>query len=256
MDQGLQFEWHIVKSKHDQGVGSRATIGIVVLANDRAFEADFRNYLEPVNGVGVFATRLPMAAKVSRDSLNEMREHLKEACKLLVPAAHLDTIAFACTSGTVAIGVDVVTQEIKAARPASEVSTPITAGVHALAAVKAKRISLLVPYPLDVANLISAYFASIGLVIDRCTTYDLSEESEMNSVSTDSLVEAGQNAMDPASDALFISCTGLRTCGAIARLEDKLGKPVISSNQALAWDCLRRSGITDTVPGRGLLFAN
>jgi maleate isomerase len=54
---------------------------------------------------------------------------------------------------------------------------------------------------------------------------------------------------------VFISCTGLRTFPVVARLEERLGKPVVTSNQALAWDCLRLAGVHDRLPGRGRLFA-
>ena len=38
------------------------------------------------------------------------------------------------------------------------------------------------------------------------------------------------------ADALFISCTALPVLNIIDRLEKKLNKPVLSSNQALIWD--------------------
>jgi len=34
-----------------------------------------------------------------------------------------------------------------------------------------------------------------------------------------------------------------------------VGKPVITSNQAQMWSCLRRAGITDTIEGFGQIFA-
>ena len=70
------------------------------------------------------------------------------------------------------------------------------------------------------------------------------------------IFEAGLALASPASvDGLFISCTALRVSPVIARLEAALGKPVVSSNQALAWDCLRLAGCDATVPGFGRLLA-
>ena len=55
-------------------------------------------------------------------------------------------------------------------------------------------------------------------------------------------------------DAVFISCTGLRASSVIAPLEQALGKPVVASNQALSWDCLRLAGYKDKVEGYGRLL--
>ena len=56
------------------------------------------------------------------------------------------------------------------------------------------------------------------------------------------------------SEALFISCTGLRTSGLIDDLEKRLGRPVVTSNQALSWASLRAAGVADRVMGQGRLM--
>jgi maleate isomerase len=44
-------------------------------------------------------------------------------------------------------------------------------------------------------------------------------------------------------DALFLSCTNLRTYDILPALQAELGLPVLSSNQALAWHMARLAGI-------------
>jgi maleate isomerase len=56
-------------------------------------------------------------------------------------------------------------------------------------------------------------------------------------------------------DAVFISCTNLRALNLIAELESKLAKPVISSNQALGWHCLRLAGVKSKLSQYGRLLA-
>jgi arylmalonate decarboxylase len=60
-------------------------------------------------------------------------------------------------------------------------------------------------------------------------------------------------ADDPAAAALLLSCTNLYTVELIAGLEAELGKPVVSSNGATYWYCLRRLGVTDRLPALGRL---
>ena len=56
-------------------------------------------------------------------------------------------------------------------------------------------------------------------------------------------------------DGIFVACTSLRALPVIASAEAELGKPVVSSNQALAWHLLRQAGIDSQRNDMGQLFA-
>ena len=58
------------------------------------------------------------------------------------------------------------------------------------------------------------------------------------------------------ADALFISCTALPALNIIDKLEKKLDKPVLSSNQVLIWDTLEEIGQNNDIKGFGKLFLN
>ena len=58
----------------------------------------------------------------------------------------------------------------------------------------------------------------------------------------------------PEAEAIFISCGALRTLDIIDELEEEVGKPVVTSNQAMLWDTLRLAGIEDRLEGYGRLF--
>jgi maleate isomerase len=55
-------------------------------------------------------------------------------------------------------------------------------------------------------------------------------------------------------DAVFVSCTSMRVARIVEQVEAKLGKPVTSSNHALAWHMLRLAGYSQPMPGLGQLF--
>ena len=59
----------------------------------------------------------------------------------------------------------------------------------------------------------------------------------------------------PQADALLISGTGLPTAGIIQRLEDELGKPVVTGQSAALWQALRVAGVDAGVKGYGRLLA-
>ena len=56
------------------------------------------------------------------------------------------------------------------------------------------------------------------------------------------------------AEALFISCTALRSALVAAEIEKALGRPVVTSNQASAWNCLRLCGEETTHPQWGRLM--
>ena len=55
-------------------------------------------------------------------------------------------------------------------------------------------------------------------------------------------------------DMLFCSCTSIRLLEAVARLEQRFGVPVASSNSAIIWHSLRLVGIREQLDGFGRLY--
>jgi len=241
--------WDIAPPAYDEGVGARGSVGLITLSVDRAFESDFSDFLGAAPGVGVFNTRIAMEPVASPESLSALTGHLADSVKLLVPGSTLDVVAFGCTSGTIAVGLETVEKIVRDVRPDVKVATPIGAAVKALNAIGARRISLLVPYRVPVAAMVADYFEASGFAIGRRVTFDLDGDPDINRLSAEALVREGKKAMHEDSDALFISCTGLRTAAAVEQLGKETGKPVVTSNQALAWECLRLLNLSDPVRG-------
>ena len=59
---------------------------------------------------------------------------------------------------------------------------------------------------------------------------------------------------EPNADAIFLSCGGIRSLDVVEEIENLIKKPVITSNQAQMWSCLRRAGIRDQISGFGKIF--
>ena len=113
---------------------------------------------------------------------------------------------------------------------------------------------MLTPYSPEVTDELVQYFAAHGPEVVSATCFGLTDDRQMARISEESIIEAGVAACDDGADALFLSCTALRAATCVQRIEDRLGKPVVSSNQAMVWRCLRLAEITDSVPGYGRLF--
>ena len=65
-----------------------------------------------------------------------MIEKLTEVTANILPNQKLDTVAYGCTSGTIAAGKEVVVKKIQSAKPDCKVTTPITSAVNALKYLK------------------------------------------------------------------------------------------------------------------------
>lgn len=253
-DAAKESTWEIFEPEFGKELGWRASLGLIALATDRVGPLDFDDYVAGIEGVATFMTRVPFPPLATPQTLAELGRHIEAAARLLVPGSRLDVIGLSCTSGTVAVGLERVRAAIQAVRPGIPVTTPIDAGLAALRALGCARISVLAPYLVATADLIAGYFEANGIEVLRKATCALDGDPEMNWLSAACLSEAGRRFFNPAADALFISCTGLRTRGLVKPLERCLGKPVVTSNQALAWASLRAAGVRDALPDRGILF--
>ena len=98
------------------------------------------------------------------------------------------------------------------------------------------------------------YFLGLGFDIARFTCLGLTDDREMARISPTEVVAFAKEATAPDSDALFISCTAVRAAGVVAEIEAAIGKPVVTSNLATAWACLRLCGDPSARPQLGRLM--
>jgi maleate isomerase len=238
----------------DQGIASRAAIGLLVLATDQTMEHEFRR-LTALPGVAVYHARLFNDADITPDSLRAMRERIAPAAALILPSLHLDVVAFGCTSASMALGESEVFRQIHTVRPGVACTTPVTAAFAAFKALGARRIGVVTPYAPEVNAVVRGYLDAHGIQVAAFATFDKRDDREAARITVDSIA-AGIAGVARAArvDAVFVSCTSLRLAEAVAAIEAEVGIPVTSSDHALAWHCLRLAGVNDTIEGAGALF--
>ncbi len=236
----------------DRGPG-RWRIGTIVLSNDYATERDFMN-MRPSDEVAIFTSRVPNTDACTVETLQLMAPHLSAAAALLVPEGRLDVVAYSCTSGSVVIGYDAVAARIHAVRPGVPCVTPITASLAALDRFGARRLAILTPYADDVNAAIASHIQTQGKEIAAFTSFHIEDNETMAALTPEAIYQGALEADRPDADALFISCTAIRAVDVVGRIEETLGKPVITANQAMFWQALRAAGCDLPVPGYGRLF--
>lgn len=238
----------------DSGIAHRAALGLIVLATDNTIEHEWRAMLR-LDGVGFYESRLMNAATIAPDTLRTMEKDITEAAALIRPGGRIDSMAFACTSGALVIGDDVVADRVHAARPDIPCTSPMEATIAGLKALGTRRIALLTPYIDEINEMMRAHLLANDIGVPVVGSFNHENDNEVARIDAAS-IEAAVLRLGQAEDVdgVFVSCTSLRLVEQVERLEARLHKPVTSSNHALAWRCLRLAGCRDVVPGFGRLM--
>jgi maleate isomerase len=248
-------EIHSVKVRYepDEGPG-RYRIGLIVPAEDAVSERDFRLML-PDDSVAIFTNRIETTQIGTVEELKKMAPLLQKVATLVLTDDRLDVLVYSCTSATVAIGYENVASSLVSARAETPVVTPITAALAAFRALQVKKIAVVTPYPDDVNVAMYDYLEEQGAVIRGFYAFKgLLTDYEVSRLPPRAIYEAGLEADNPDVEAVFISCTGIRSVEIADELERSLRKPVVTSNQASFWQCLRYAGCSAKVPGFGRLL--
>jgi maleate isomerase len=238
----------------DRGIAERAAIGLIVLATDQTLEHECRRLLD-LPGVAFYESRILNDAAITPATLKAMEGRLAEAAGLILPGLPLDVVGFGCTSASMVIGEERVFEQIREARPGVACTTPITAAFAAFRALDMRRIALLTPYRDDINRFIRGYIEARGFEVPVMGSFNEEDDRRAARIDAGSIRDAARRlGRSELVDGVFVSCTSLRLVEAVAGIEAELGKPVTSSNHALAWHCLRLAGIDDRRPGFGRLF--
>ncbi len=228
-------------------------IGVITLATDFNIEQDLRRIYP--EGVEMFTSRVRNYNPLTIENLRTMAPGISAAADAILPGTPLDVIIYACTSGTVAIGSERVTELIHSSRPGALVTNPVTAAFAAFAELHAERISILTPYTETVNEDVVRVFSGSGCEVLNIAGFGFEDDTAMTFISPQDIEEAAIEVCAPDADLLFISCTALRSAQVVERIEQCLGKPVITSNQVLAWHSLRLLQYQGVVPGYGRLLS-
>lgn len=238
----------------DDGFGARARLGLIVLETDQTIEAEYRTVV--LDGVDWYHARIAMEPDVTRDTLGAMEARLPTTAALLPPSFGFDAIGYACTSAATLIGADAVARAIGSAHPGVPCTEPISAAVEAFVALGARRLAVVTPYTAEVTAPIVDHLRHAGLDVAAVGSFLQGSDLVVARITEDAVADAVRSVVPGSGcDAVFVSCTSLRTFGIIGELEAELGVPVVSSNVALLWRLLRLAGVDDAVPGLGALLS-
>ncbi|MEP1201849.1 Asp/Glu racemase [Tateyamaria sp.] len=236
----------------------RARIGVLVPFTNANLEPDFMMMCPP--GISIHTARMggydedavPDEAQMQGLGAADLDDTLR-----LLAGIKPDVVVYGCTSATLTHGSNfdrALAQQIAADSGAKTV-TAAGSLVHALAALGAKNIGFASPYVPAINDMAVSFLDTTGVqTVARAGVDAALGNHEQGALTPDEVFALGLRADHPSAEAIVLSCTEMRSVETIERLEAALGKPVVTSNQAMMFEILEVLGVHDPVPGFGRLL--
>lgn len=177
----------------------------------------------------------------------------------LLGAAPLDAIGYAFVASAYVIGLQGEAEMVARFERRTHGIPVLPAGaatVHALGALHARRVALILApwFAPELVELGRSYYESAGFDVAYSAVSDL--PNDQTKITPGDLHGWVSEHVPEEADATVIVGSGFRAAGVIAALEEDLGRPVVTANQALLWSALRAAGADPgSVSGYGRLFA-
>ena len=228
-------------------------IGLIALASDYMIEKDFIKIIKDKK-IDFFVNRIECFNPLTKENLIKMAEKVTEVTKDILPNEKIDCVAYGCTSGTIAAGYDAIQKKIKDAKPETIVTTPSTASIKALKKLNINKVAIFTPYSKKLNDEVLDFFKKEDFEIKANSYFNIESDIDIGKVDANYLYEVLSKMNLNGAEALFVSCTALPVLSIINKLEKKLNKVVLSSNQTLIWDSLNAINYKEKIDGFGRLF--
>jgi maleate isomerase len=219
----------------------RARVGLIIPSVNTYSEPQF-NHFAP-DGLAIHVARARVAGQWKRP-LPEMKEEIAGAAKLLSDARP-DVIVFHCTDTSMTQGPQGEGRILDIVKEATGIDALATSKLvrEGLETLGIKNLILLTPYKSNKAVI--DYLTAAGVTVVQDVALKLVSKN-FGSVTPADWTRLAKENDRPEADGIFLSCTNTTQIEAIADIEAMLGKPVVNSNQAVLWGCVRR--LKDKVP--------
>ncbi|MGC9457741.1 MAG: maleate cis-trans isomerase family protein [Halothiobacillaceae bacterium] len=239
----------------------RKRIGLVLPSTNSTCEPDYYN-VSPA-GVSIHTARMMLvdgSAQGGEDGYDRMNDSIEDCARALA-TTHVDVAVYGCTSGSFIKGPEYDAQVGKLI--AGHTHTPVIctspAVIAGIRSFGAKRVSVATPYADWVNDRLANYLELCGFEVANVDgNYDETPDGDQQICDQDpeAVMEFAARVFDASADAMLLSCTSWRALEIAEQLEKRIGKPVITSNQATIWAALKALGLTDPIEGYGQLLRN
>jgi maleate isomerase len=226
--------------------------GLIIPSSNRMVEQE----MVPAFPAGVRAhvTRLRMTG-ANRGPLDRVMPAVEEATRALTDA-RCEVVAFHCTANSMQEGRDGEARLLDGLRRAGalQATTTATAVRRAFDVLGARRIVLVTPYDRATTDHEADFLREAGYEVVDAVGFALAGSDAYCATPATYWEQRVRERARRDVDVYFVSCANISVFGVIAAVETELDRPVVTSNQAVMWDCLCRLGIENRRGAYGRLF--
>ncbi len=201
---------------------------------------------------GYSLTKIPDSSQMQKMGAANIEDALQ-----LIAGISPDLVLYGCTSATLTHGLEFdhkLTSQIKKLTNANAI-TAAGALVSSLKTIGAHKIGFASPYVGDVNEQAIQFLFQAGFDTVKCADIGYAVDSHgQGALTPDMIYDLALRADHPDVDAIVMACTDLRAVEVIEQIENEIGKPVITSNQAMVFCALKTFGISHYAPKYGRLF--
>ena len=229
-----------------------ARVGLIIPSSNRMVEQEMIQAYPA--GVHPHVTRLRMTGS-HRGPLAQVLPHVEEATRALTDA-RCEVVAFHCTANSMQEGRG-GEERLRAAMTgagAARATTTATSIRRAFDALGARRIVLLTPYDQRTTDHEAEFLHECGYQVLHAAGFALPGSDAYCSTPPAYWRQRVIEAARPDADVYLISCANISVLGIIDSLESELDRPIVTSNQAVVWDCVCQLGWSDRRGCPGRLF--
>jgi maleate isomerase len=228
-------------------------LGVVMPSGNTVVEAWYPAAVPP--GVSVHFARMSIDTTSQQAAIAVAESGGMQAVRQI---AHCrpHSIAYACTASSIVGGhaFDArIRDEIR--RLTGAAATTATDSIFAACrALGLRRVTAVSPYTEAVDLAERRFFAEGGIDIIAGDHLGITDGFALAAPGAEEILDLALGAWDPASDGMIVACLNFRSHLVIDAIEARIGKPVVSSTQAVLWHLLRLAGVDAPISGYGRLL--
>ena len=234
---------HVRKTHH---------IGLLTPSSNTTQAPEFIEVLPPT--VALHSSRLSLTS-IDPDQTERIVEELEKESRKLADA-DVDVIVLAATAPSSRKGRGYDRELIQRIEQASgkPATTASTALLEAMALLGVRRLAIGSPWTDAVDKITVAFLQANGVEVVYHEAMGIVRNNEVGRLDPETAYDMGCRVNRADADAVMLSCGNWWTMSVVDRLEEKIGKPVLTTNGVSIWAALRILRDYDSVAGYGRLL--
>jgi len=258
----LKTLYDVNKSKNNEGDISMMTsqsstqvlkrIGSLIPSSNTVQEREY--YLALPKGTSLHISRLKLT-HVEADSTIKVVEKLGEASATLADA-DVDVMLLGLTapSSRKGLGYDQTLKKMMEDSTGKPATTAATATIQALEVLGVKRLAFCAPWTDEINEFSVGFLRANGIEVPRHKALGIAKNLDIGRLDSSTAYDMALELDGPDVEAIMLACGNWFTMEVIDQLEQKTGKPVLTTNQVSLWGALKILGHIKTLPSYGVLL--